>query len=339
MKILIIGDIHYGEHGNSQKFNNQILDFKRWIVSEFSGKVDAVVQEGDFFDNRNKVDVSTLSYGIQGAKMLQQGFGKENVYVLAGNHDLYYLNRLDVSSLAAIDAYVTVVDEMRSLGSNVLLTPWIASDSHWDTLVDIHKDYEYVIGHFEFSAFKMNENYVMESGRSHKELGYATTIFSGHYHTKQENDNVIYTGTPYPITFSEANQAHGVFTLDTDTGEIEFIEYTGIKVISIPYDQLDRIQDVDVENTRVRLEFPSDLEDESIIGDMLNKLSEMGFEGSKSQYKGKKLEKLLENAVEVIDIEDIDSNIIRAIRDIDVDGINKEMLESLYNKTLEMKNE
>lgn len=337
MKLLLIGDVHYGEHGNSQKYNQQVDVFMDWVCT-FSGKVDEVVQLGDWFDQRNQVNVSTLGYGIVGAKKLADAFGKENVSVLSGNHDLYYLDRLDVSSLAAIEAYVTVIDDFKAI-DNVLLTPWIASDSMWNDLVDKSVDYEYVLGHFEFNTFKMNAAYEMTSGRSHKELNALKRIVSGHYHSKQEKDNVVYTGTPYPISFSEANQPHGVFILDTETNELEFYEYDVIKVLSIPYNQIVLLKDLDVKNTRVRLEFPSNLEDESIIGEMMNQLVELGFEGSKTKYKGKKLERLLENTVEVSDIEDIDSNIIRAIRDIDVEGIDKNMLEYLYNKALELKNE
>ena len=339
MKYLFIGDLHFGEQGNSQKFNGQILDFLRWVVETFSADVDGVVQVGDYFDSRNRIDVSTLNYGIMGSKILQEGFGKENVYVLAGNHCSYYLNRLDVSSLAAIDAYVTVVDEMKSLGDNLLLTPWIATDEQWDDLVSTHSKYEYIAGHFEFSAFNMNENYVMESGRSHRELNKAKTILSGHYHTRQEKDNVIYIGTPYPITFSEANQAHGVYTLDTETGEIEFIQYDGIKVVSIPYTELDTLKDLDTTNTRVRIEFPSDIEDESIIGDILEEVGEMGFEGVRSLYKGKKLEKLLSNDVNIEDIENIDESVMDAIKNIDVTEINKDILTTIYKQAIEASNE
>lgn len=338
MKLLLIGDIHYGEHGNSEKYNQQVNNFMDWVCEKFVGTVDKTVQLGDWFHHRNQVNVSTLGYGIAGAKKLANAFGKENTFVLSGNHDLYYLDRLDVSSLAAIEAYVTVIDDFLKI-DNVLLTPWIASDEMWSDLVEKSDECDHILGHFEFNTFKMNEHYEMTSGRSHKELGRCKRVISGHYHTKQEKDNVVYTGTPYPISFSEANQPHGVFVLDTETGDLEFFEYDVIKVLSIPYDQIDTIKGLDVGNTRVRLEFPSDLEDEGIIAEMMDHLVELGFEGSKTKYKGKKLERLLENVVEVTDIEDIDSNIIRAIREIDVEGINKEMLESLYNKSLELKNE
>lgn len=334
MKLLLIGDIHYGEHGNSEKYNQQVNNFVDWVCEKFVGTVDKTVQLGDWYHHRNQVNVSTLGYGIAGAKKLANAFGKENTFVLSGNHDLYYLDRLDVSSLAAIEAYVTVVDELTHLDDKTLLAPWIANDEMWSDLVEKSEEYEYVLGHFEFNSFKMNAHYEMVSGRSHKELQGVKRIISGHYHSKQEKDNVVYAGTPFPITFSEANQPHGVFVLDTETNELEFYEYDVIKVLSIPYDQIALLKDLDVKNTRVRLEFPSDLEDEGVIGEMMDQLVELGFEGSKTQYKGKKLERLLENTVEVNDIEDIDSNIVKAIRDIDVEGIDKEMLESLYTQSI-----
>ena len=338
MRILNIGDLHYGEHGNSQKYNEQVNEFIDYICENYVGVVDKVVQVGDWFHHRNKIQVDTLSYAIVGAKKLEAAFGKENVYVLSGNHDLFYLNRLDVSSLAAIDPYVTVVDDLTTIGTDVLLTPWIATDEMWESVVEASQNHKTVIGHFEFSAFKMNEHYVMESGRSHKELKDYTRVISGHYHTRQEKDNVTYVGTPYPITFSEANQKHGVYILDTATDELKFEEYSKIKVISIPYDQLDTIIDYDRANTRIRIEFPSDLDDESIIGDVVAKVSEMGFEGVRTQYAGKKLEKLLETSVEIADVDNIDENILEAISQIDTDGINKEILGDIYKLAVEAAN-
>lgn len=339
MKILMIGDLHFGERGNSQKFNEQILTFIEAMCEKYKGKVDKVVQMGDYYHHRNKIQVDTLSYGITAAKKLATTFGKDNVYVLAGNHCLFYLNRLDVSSLAAIDPYVTVVDDLLTLDTNVLLTPWIASDEQWERVVDGSESHDYILGHFEFAAFKMNENYVMEHGRSHKELHRSKRIISGHYHTIQETDNVTYTGTPYPITFSEANQSHGVFILDTETNDLEYDEYETIKVISIPYDQIDTLVDYDSHNTSVRIEFPTDIEDESIISEMVTKVSEMGFEGVKTQYKGKKLSKIMESSVDIVDAEDIDTTIIHSMSQIDVDGIDQDMLVSLYKQAIEVSHE
>lgn len=339
MRMLMIGDMHYGEQGNSQHFNNQTNELIDWICDEFGDKVDKVVQMGDWFHHRDRVQVDTLGYAIVGAKKLAETFGKENVYVLAGNHDLYYLDRLDVSSLAAIDPYVTVVDELQPIDSNVLLTPWIASDQMWGDVVEASEKYEYCLGHFEFNGFKMNDAYEMKSGHSHRELHGYTRVISGHYHTYQEKDNVVYLGTPLPITFSEANQEHGVFVLDTETDSLEFFHYDAVKVISIPYDKIDTLKGLDINNTRVRLEFPSDLEDEGVIGEMMTQLGEMGFTGSRSQYKGQKLERLLDNSVEVTDIEDIDANIRRAIEEIDTEGIDTVLLSDIYSEVLELSNE
>ena len=334
-KCLVIGDLHFGEKGNSEKFNKQLLDFLRWVVENFKDEVDAVVQLGDFFHHRKKIQLDTLNYGIEGAKILGNAFGKENVFVLAGNHDLFYLNRLDVSSIEAISPYVTVVDECMPMGvyENVLLCPWIATQEAWDDLIDLSEHYQFCLGHFELNGFYMNDAYKMEHGFSPLGLKKFDYVVSGHYHSFQEDKNITYLGTPLPITMSEANEAHGVGLFDTKTGELEFIEYDKVKVVSVPFDQLeDIIDDLDPENTTIRVEFPDDIEDETIISDVREVLESLKFSDTKVKYTGKKAQQILSSEVEDIgEIDNIDEAVLSFIKNsTEVSGVDKELLLNLY---------
>lgn len=334
-KCLVIGDLHFGEKGNSEKFNKQLLDFLRWVVENFKDKVDTVVQLGDFFHHRKKIQLDTLNYGIEGAKILGDAFGKENVFVLAGNHDLFYLNRLDVSSIAAIAPYVTVVDSLTPVGKdqNTIMCPWIATQEAWDDLISISDQYKFCLGHFELNGFFMNESYKMEHGFSPNGLKKFDKVISGHYHSPQEDKNIVYIGTPLPITMSEANEDHGVGILDTETGELEFIEYSKVKVISVPFDQLEDIIDsLDPENTTIRVEFPDDLEDETVITDVREVLESLKFSDTKVKYTGKKAQQILSSEVEDIgEIDNIDEAVLSFIKNsTEVSGVDKELLVNLY---------
>lgn len=337
MRILILGDLHFGEHGNSPKYNNQLLDMLQWCIDEVP-EVDAVVQLGDYFHHRNKVQIDTLNYAISGAKKMSDAWGRDNVYVLAGNHDLYYLERLDVSSIASIQPYVTVVDKFTTIADGkVLLTPWITDSKMWDELID-HEGSKYCFGHFELNGFKVNDAYTMEHGYSPSTLEkkFDLTI-SGHYHSPQEKGSIVYTGTPLPITMNEANEEHGVYVFDTVSGDLEFYEYDKVKVISVPYDQLeDAIDNIDPENTTIRVEFPDDLEDETLITEVCDILNEMNFKNTKVKYKGKKAKQLLETEIsDVADVENIDQVVVNFISNsIDVAGVDSELLGYWYQRAI-----
>jgi DNA repair exonuclease SbcCD nuclease subunit len=341
MKIIVMGDTHYGEKSNDPKFNGSLVDLFEWTVDIAKERnIDTMVHLGDYYHNRNAINVQTINYGIDGAKILAEHFDRENVYVLLGNHDIYFKDRLDTNSLSIIEPYVTIVDSLTAI-DNVLLTPWIVDGEQWDKLVKESKKYDFLMGHFEFNGFKMNDYYVMEHGNSHKELKNCKKVLSGHFHSPQVMDNVHYVGTPIPTTMSEANEPHGINILDTETGELEFIEYTKVKVISIPYTEIESLDDYDPEYTSVRIEFPDDLDDETLIGEVQEYLADKKFDEVKIKYKGNKAKQLLESSVETIEeVENIDLVVKTFLKDCsNIDGIDKEVLLKYYDAAVKKSEE
>ncbi|MDA3807324.1 MAG: hypothetical protein PF440_05340 [Thiomicrorhabdus sp.] len=337
MKHIIIGDTHYGEKNDSEKYNNQLngmIDFS--IDYAKKNKITSCIQAGDFFHNRHKINVSSLNYGIEGARKLSEQFGKENFHVLVGNHCIYHKDRLDVNSLKVIEPYATIIEKPTSLG-NILLTPWLLTNEDWDNIVTESKNHDFLIAHLELNGFKMNDHYVMEHGMSHKELKGYDKVITGHYHSYQQQENVYYIGTPVPIGMSEANEDHGFFVLDDETGELEMIVYDKVKVVSINYLDVESLDDLDPENTSVRIEFPDDLDDEELISEIQDHLAEMNFNEVKVKYKGNKAKELL--AVEVEDIEEVE-NIDLVVKNfmsssIEIEGIDKATLIKYYDQAIE----
>jgi len=338
MKLLILGDLHFGEKGDSPKHNAQLLELIDHICEEHEGKVDAVVQLGDWYHQRNKIQLSTLNRGIEGAEKLSTAFGDDNVYVLTGNHDIPHRDSLRDSSLISISHLVNIIDKPTTLG-NCFLVPWIITDEDWNTAVEGSENHSYLLAHLELNGFLMNDYYVMEHGQSGKELRDYTKVFTGHYHSYQEQGNIIYTGTPIPMSHNEANRDMGYWLLDTDTGDYEFVVYDKVRVVSIPYDELeDVIPTLDPHNTSIRVEFPDDLEDETLITDVSDVLMEMNFSDVKMKYKGNKAKQLLEIDVgEVEEVENIDASVVQFIKNATlVEGIKASLLESLYKEAKNM---
>ena len=337
MKFLIIGDLHMGIKNDSRKHNQQILDFIDHVCQQHDD-VDKVVQLGDWFDNRTKISLSTLDMGIQAAKKLSERFGGENVYTILGNHDIFHRDALRPYSTVAIEPYVSVVTEPRTV-EQVNLVPWIITEDDWNLCVDRAKYHKYLMAHLELNGFLMNANYAMEGGQSPKELRDYEMVFTGHFHGYQQQGNVIYTGTPIPMSQNEANRDMGYMTLDTETGEYEFHVYNKVQVLSVSYEKLEEtLENIDPENTSIRVEFPDDLKDETLITDVIDSLNEMNFSDVKTKYTGNKASKLLDAEVDDIqEVENIDSVVLNFInQSTEVEGIDPSLLKSIYNEAREM---
>ena len=340
MRICIIGDLHYGEKSNSEVYNRQLNEMLRWAVGVCEeNQVNCCVQLGDWFHHRNSLNSLTISYGIEGAKILSDYFGKDNVYVLVGNHDIYYKDSLNVTSLSIIEPFVTVIDSLFNC-HGVLMTPWIIDQKQWDDLIeDANENAIFVMGHFEFSGFYVSKGHIAEHGNNAKELGMVRRVFSGHYHSPQEVGNVLYCGTPIATTFSEANEAHGIYILETQTGKLEFIEYTGTQTISIPYEQLDEVlKTINPETTSIRVEFPDSIDDESIVESVQAKLSELSFVEVKVKYQGSKLKEILSTVVDdvIADVENIDDLVLKYLASASsVPGVDSDTMIKLYKQVIQ----
>jgi hypothetical protein len=58
----------------------------------------------------------------------------------------------------------------------------------------------------------------------HKIFSRYETVFSGHYHTQSTRDNIVYTGTPYELTWVDCNDPKGFWVYDVVTNTYEFIK-------------------------------------------------------------------------------------------------------------------
>src|SRR5574343_1810710 len=91
----VFTDIHLGLRNNLVQHNEICVEYIEWMIEKSKNfNSDTVIFLGDFFHNRSSLNVNTLSYGIKIIKMLSLNF--KNVYMIVGNHDLYFRDRRDV---------------------------------------------------------------------------------------------------------------------------------------------------------------------------------------------------------------------------------------------------
>lgn len=213
-KALCWTDIHLGLKNNSQHHNEDCWEFTKWMVDyALRENCDTAIFLGDFHNNRNSVNVLTLNYSQRCLEHVAQNFKK--IYMIPGNHDLYYRDQRSVHSFlwARNISGVEIFNDITII-NDCAFVPWLLSDEHQK----ISKiEAKYAFGHLELPHFMMNSQVRMpdvgEIQQSH--LSGVELVFSGHFHKRQRQNNIQYMGNCFPHNFSDVNDDNrGIMILE-----------------------------------------------------------------------------------------------------------------------------
>lgn len=202
-KIVGFTDIHFGRRGNDRQANMDNEEFLDWFISEaHAWGAKQCVFLGDWHDNRHNLHVGTLASSLGCLEKLSKAF--ETVYFIPGNHDLFFREKRDISSIA----FARNIDNIRIINEpttidDVTFMPWLVEEE-WKTIPDIKS--KYMFGHFELPAFFMNAMVEMpdHGGLNQNHFVHQDFVFSGHFHKRQAREKVIYIGNTFPFSFADA---------------------------------------------------------------------------------------------------------------------------------------
>lgn len=152
---------------------------------------------------------------------------KVKVYILEGNHDKVN-EKGSEHGLNYLRPYATIVD---APGSYPMRMSKEGHYSHWITMVPYMSD----SSKFALDAWAIKGIYVMHQGFRGAFMGdYIQdktsmsvdivkdhTVISGHYHRHQTLATVTYIGSPYTVTFGEANDGPKGFLVVNEDGTFE----------------------------------------------------------------------------------------------------------------------
>ena len=202
-KAAVFTDIHFGMRQNSKAHNDDCLSFVKWFCAEAKKQdCDTAIFMGDWHHHRATVNVSTLNYTVEAIDYISKHF--ERFFFIAGNHDLYYREKRDLTSIPFIrnQKNVILVNDVYTEG-DVSLVPWLVGEE-WTSMKRLQS--RYVFGHFELPNFKMNAMIDMpdHGGLNSQHFPNQEYVFSGHFHLRQRKGNVHYIGNAFPHNYSDA---------------------------------------------------------------------------------------------------------------------------------------
>ncbi len=226
-------DIHFGLRHNSKEHNADCLEFIDWLIDQAKQKdADTCIFLGDWHHHRSNINILTLDYTMQALRKLNNAFKK--VYIMVGNHDLFYREKRDIHSMIVGSEFpnIVLVDQPLIEG-DVALVPWLVEEE-WKNVTDIKT--KYLFGHLELPGFKMNAMVEMpDQGTLNADhFKHQDFVFSGHFHKRQTKGKINYIGNPFGHNYSDVwdFERGGIFL---EWGEEpEYLDYeNGPRFISI----------------------------------------------------------------------------------------------------------
>ena len=230
MKIALITDTHYGARKGSKVFHDYFQKFYDDIFFPIikERKIKNVIHLGDSFDNRKNIDFWALNWAKEHVYDKFKKL-KVKVHTIVGNHDVYYKNTNEVNAVDSLLAsYNNIIrytgaTEIDIEGFKTLLLPWICQDNYDESIKAIkNTKCKSAFGHLELNGFQLFPGMVQTNAHMNMDVGAfekLDVVFSGHYHTRSNVDNIYYLGNPYEMFWNDVEDARGFTIFDTETLE------------------------------------------------------------------------------------------------------------------------
>ena len=225
-QVIFISDVHFGK-GNIEKlhimkdyFDNFFIPF---VKQQKKSHNPCIVIAGDYFDNRQNIDINVLNVAID----VMKDTAKEcQVYVVIGNHDIYKKCETDITSLKPfddVDGVMLIYDKYELTlkdDKKLLLVSWVGDFKKENKIIAENKDnYDILVFHTELSGMTYDNNRPIINGLN-LDIVEDDKIVSGHIHKRQESKKGIYLGSPYHLDRSDIGNRKGIYTFTVDNGKL-----------------------------------------------------------------------------------------------------------------------
>lgn len=329
-------DIHFGMKNNSKEHNEDCIEFLKFMIKTAKeNNINTCIFMGDYFHNRSHVNVSTLDYGLTGMKLLNDNF--ENTYFIVGNHDMYYKNKRDVTSINMAQTFdnITFINDIQTI-KDCTFIPFMV-DEEYRNLPNIKS--KYVFGHLELPGYLLNKMIAMQDHGKETEDSFKNCeyVFSGHFHKRQSKITkngvkILYTGNCFPHNFSDSwDDTRGCMILDH-----------GLEPKFIAWDDAPKYRDCTLSEflrnpkyfvcnelfLKIHVDIPMDIDDIKFIKDLFSK--QFKIREYSISYSRTSLTESNKIKDEELGTKTIDEIVVTQIRAIDSNTLDKNLLEQIY---------
>tara|TARA_A100001388_G_C28727030_1_gene479489 strand:+ start:156 stop:1130 length:975 start_codon:yes stop_codon:yes gene_type:complete len=315
--------------GNSRIHNDDCEEFVYWFIEQAKAHgCETCIFLGDWHHHRSATNVSTMNYTVSNMERLGQAF--EKVYVIMGNHDLFYREKREINSMEFIRNIpnIHLVNEW-IVEDDVAIIPWIVGDE-WKTIEKMKQ--QYVFGHFELPYFKMNAMVDMPDVGTIKTEHFKNCgmVFSGHFHKRQQNGNVTYMGNAFPHNYADAgDDERGMMVLEYG-GQPKYINwpdmprYRHIKISELLKNADDLLQPRMY--VRVSLDIKISYEEANFIREtFIDK-----YQLRELQLIPEQIDQAQQPTVEVQKFDSVDQIVLKQLEGVDSETYDKNILMAIY---------
>ena len=348
MKVVFLGDAHWGARGNSEFFLQKQLQFYRDVFFPYliENDIKHVVQMGDLLDQRKAINVNVL-YHLR--KEYLQRFEDLQIqhFVLVGNHDVVHNNTNKISALVEIAntaefAYTNVIQYPYTLESRELkidLIPWINNENKTEIMDFMrNSNSDILAGHLAINGFAMVSGLECKDGFETSLFRQYETVLSGHFHLQSKKGNIHYIGTPYQMSWSDYGDDKGFWVLDTETKIMEFIKNTDSIFHKINYDDesvdYDSFDELQYENCYVKV-LVENKTNELMFDLFISRLQYVTYDLMISDTQTPDFS---ETDIEEMDIEDTLAILLKSVDSVDVSADKqsiKHKINNVYQETMD----
>ncbi len=229
MRVAILNDTHCGIRNSSDIFLDNAEKFYSDVFFPYmvEHNIRHIIHLGDYYDNRKFVNFRALNRNRHAFLKPLRDLGI-TMDIIRGNHDTYYKNTGELNSLKELLGHymneVTIIHKptVMEYGSLKMgLVPWIDDQCEKESMDFLaNAKCDWIGGHFEIAGYEMLKGIKNEHGLDRSVFKRFEKVLSGHFHTKSEQDNIMYLGSQMEFFWNDAHDKKHFHILDTETREI-----------------------------------------------------------------------------------------------------------------------
>lgn len=267
MKSLIFTDAHIHPHKRDYNRLQDCLNGIEWVFQTAKERnIEHILFLGDLFHDRQKIDVFTYQKTFE---LFQKNMDGHSFYAILGNHDMWHLEKHDISSVWPLSSIKNfhVIDRpcVKKIGGyEIGFLPYTHNPIEDIKQIKIKDKHKVLLGHVAVDGAQWNVIHGTIADVSIEHDGDMVKVgpeifkdfdqvFLGHYHAEQKlSKNVEYVGSLLQLNFGEAGQKKHIVEYDLETRKKSYIE-NKFSPVHLILTENDDILSLDLEKNFIRI--------------------------------------------------------------------------------------